>query len=234
MVDDLNKYEIGTIHDELKWVDVSLHASKIANSESKIVFMTPSELQDAPRFVEEAKQGGYEIVTIPENLKEKMSGQVDIKGNSIVDLSNFQKNWNDSFSFTFVTRSELNNSEIELLDKIPTLFELIGGKPKVINEVKISETMRIDENTYSEAVGLWIYPDIIIKRSQLQSESSFLGTLLHEVAHAKSSASDISLRFEQELTNLLGQIAQKQIMKKEHINGTQKAEKKSLLRRLFS
>lgn len=204
LVTDLNSYERGTIHDELKWVDVASHASKIANSQSKVIFMTPSELQDGVLLVERAKQNGYEILTIPDNLKEKISGQVDVEGNEIVDLNFFQRDLNNNFYFNFVARDALTESEIKILDKIPFLFKLIGGKPEMINEIKISETMQLDENTYFEAVGLWKKPDIIIKRSVLKNESSFFGTLLHEIAHATSFASDMSLKFESELTNLLG------------------------------
>ena len=166
--------------------------------------MTPSELQDGVLLVERAKQNGYEILTIPDNLKEKISGQVDVEGNEIVDLNFFQRDLNNNFYFNFVARDALTESEIKILDKIPFLFKLIGGKPEMINEIKISETMQLDENTYFEAVGLWKNPDIIIKRSVLKNESSFFGTLLHEIAHATSFASDMSLKFESELTNLLG------------------------------
>jgi hypothetical protein len=57
--------------------------------------------------------------------------------------------------------------------------------------------------------GLW-EPDqgrVIVRRDQLSSAPSFFGTLLHELAHARSRASDNSLAFEDEPSRLLGAVA---------------------------
>ena len=48
---------------------------------------------------------------------------------------------------------------------------------------------------------------IIIKRSQLGSLPDFAGTLLHEVAHARSGLGDVSRDFESVLTEFLGRAA---------------------------
>lgn len=42
------------------------------------------------------------------------------------------------------------------------------------------------------------------KRAQLRSLEGYAGTLLHEIAHARSGAVDISSEFEKSLTDLLG------------------------------
>lgn len=55
---------------------------------------------------------------------------------------------------------------------------------------------------------------IIIKRTQLRSLKEFAGTLLHEIAHAKSGTNDISRAFEDELTGLLGLISSNVILQK--------------------
>lgn len=67
------------------------------------------------------------------------------------------------------------------------------------------------EETGMEAVGLWESDKerIVVKRSQLNSLEAYAGTLLHETAHAKSGAGDISREFECELTNLLGKTSSK-------------------------
>jgi hypothetical protein len=75
-----------------------------------------------------------------------------------------------------------------------------------VRDVAISETMRLEEHAYREAVGVWD-PDkgrIIVKRNQLSSVKAFAGTVLHELAHALSGATDISAAFEEALTNELG------------------------------
>jgi hypothetical protein len=69
--------------------------------------------------------------------------------------------------------------------------------------------MRPDFLTTNEAEGLWdpTSSSIVIKRTQLKSLSAFAGTLLHEIAHAKSGYGDVTRDFESELTRMLGLLA---------------------------
>jgi len=69
------------------------------------------------------------------------------------------------------------------------------------------------EGRYTEAVGVWEAGEgrIVVKRSQLQSLPAFAGTVLHELSHALSGASDVSLEFEQQLTEELGGVASRSI-----------------------
>lgn len=62
---------------------------------------------------------------------------------------------------------------------------------------------------HREANGIWeANPGrIIIKRDQLRDVQAYAGTLLHEVAHAISGASDLSEEFQGTLTQLLGKLA---------------------------
>jgi len=99
-----------------------------------------------------------------------------------------------------------SNSASAIIEKTTKIFDLIGGKPRNIKQVLISETMRLD-NSFSEASGLWDGTNIIIKRDQLKNLKDYAGTLLHETAHALSGASDVSREFEMELTRLLGVIS---------------------------
>lgn len=214
LVDDLRHFETGTLHDELKWTDVSVHATKILNAVSKVVFMTPSELMQASKYVDEAKKAGYQIVTIPENVRDKISGQTDLSGNPIQDLSQFKQTWNESFEFKFISPNKLTPSERAVYDATPKIVGLIGGLPSNVKEIKISETMRMETYSFVEAAGLWDPPHIIIKRTQLRSLEEYAGTLLHEIAHARSGAPDISSEFEQSLTDLLGKTGS-------HIDGVQ-------------
>ena len=80
--------------------------------------------------------------------------------------------------------------------------------------VLVSETMRLMEGRYQEAVGVCLEPAegrIIVKRSQLQSLTDFAGTVLHELSHALSGAPDMSLEFEQQLTREPGRIVARNI-----------------------
>src|SRR5204863_7794918 len=99
----------------------------------------------------------------------------------------------------------------EVFGKTEALFGLIGGQPKNVQDVRISETMRIDETGYHETAG--VFEDeaqrIVIKRNQLTHLQRYAATLLHEAAHARSNADHYTEEFEHELSELLGIIGSK-------------------------
>ncbi len=164
---------------------------------------------NAPRFVEEARASGRQIITIPSTVKEKLSGQVDTEGNPIQDLGNFVSEWNDCFEFKFVPPEKLTQAERSVFEMTRRLADLVGGIPSRVQSVKISETMRPETGSLSEACGLWTGTEIIVKRSELASVESYASTLLHEIAHARSGQTDVTIGFEHELTSLLGMVASK-------------------------
>ncbi len=215
LVNDLEKFELGESHDELSWIDVSVHACKLLNSKDKVIFLTPYDLSENQTMVDRAKRDNIRIVTIPENVKYKIRGQEDTEGNIIRDIDEYASEWNNSFEFSFIDEKLLSNNEKEIFSKKNEIFELIGGKPKKIKNILISETMRLESQGYQEAVGLWEEHEgrIIIRRDQLSDLSSFAGVLLHETAHAICGYSDITIEFENQLTSLLGIIAEKKIKK---------------------
>jgi hypothetical protein len=60
--------------------------------------------------------------------------------------------------------------------------------------------------------GVLAYPDelivrYVIRRDQLSGIASYAGTLLHEMGHMVSDASDGTLEFELVLSELLGRVA---------------------------
>jgi hypothetical protein len=210
LVQDLEGYQRGTEHDEMKYADVAVHACKILNTTSKVVFVTPQQLQYDTMAVDNARRDGYEIIVVPENINQKISGEKDLSGNMMRDLQFYNIEWNASFEFKFVKPEKLSNSEREVFEKTPQIFKLVGGQPKQIEKVLISETMR-REQSGMEAVGLWesAKKQIVIKRDQLKDLKLYAGTLLHETSHALSGAGDISREFEEQLTRLLGLVSSK-------------------------
>ncbi len=213
LVDDLGNFGRGTLHDEMKWTDVSVHASKIINASGNVLFLTNEEIMNSSRFVEEARANGRQIITIPSTVKEKLLGQFDTEGNAIQDLGNFVSEWNDSFEFKFVPPEKLAQAERSIFDMTGKIADLVGGLPPMVQAVKISETMRPETGSFSEASGLWNGSEIIVKRSELVSVKSYASTLLHEIGHARSGETDFTIGFEQELTSLLGMVASKALRK---------------------
>lgn len=205
---DLSQFSYGNNHDELKWIDVQQHAAKILNKYKRVVFVTSDELERGTDLINDARQGGAEIIVIPSNLREKIAqnNEEEDGGNKIRIFTEFVHEREENFEFIFVNESDLTFSERKIFSKVDQIFKVIGGRPNNIKYILISETMQKDNITYSQALGLWdsLNQRIIIWRPILLNEEQFLGVLLHEIAHALSGAPDATRAFETKLTNLLG------------------------------
>ena len=216
LADDLQNINYGTAHDELSWIDVQEHSVKILNQNEKVLFVSSTDIMLHPDMIEEAKATGLQIISIPENLKEKIKGGLDLSGKPIVDISQFVTSYNDSFSFEFVAIENLNKSVREIFDLTDNILNLVDGKPRTVRDIKISTTMRKDFFGQTETHGVWEpnTSSIIIHRPMLNSLKDYAGTLIHEAIHAKSGLGDISRNFESGLTTAIGQVCEKALTKK--------------------
>jgi HSP90 family molecular chaperone len=213
LIEDLKEYDSGEIHDELKWIDVQERAVQILNAKEKVLFLSTGEMLMEAMMVDEAKNAGYKIIGIPQNLRDRIRELKDIKGNPIRDLSEFHKEYTESFEFKFVDIKRLSKRERDVFNFTDRIFGLIGGKPKIVRGIRISETMRSTMSSMIDAAGVWEAPYIIIKRSELRDLKDYSGTLLHEAAHASSGAPDVSRDFELKLSEFLGKVSTKALDK---------------------
>jgi len=140
-----------------------------------------------------------------------VQGMTDISGNLINDLSNYINERTSNFTYEFVNPKNLNKEELIIFNKTEEIFQLIGGKPKNIKDIKISETMQNDIHSFLPAAGVWNSEtgEIIIKRTELKSIKTYASVLLHEAIHAKSGHEDVTREFEIVLTNVIGLIVSK-------------------------
>jgi hypothetical protein len=209
LVADLERLTEGTNCDEVKWMDVAIHAAQTLNALKKVTFVTATELILHRDVIDHAQSDGMQIVTIPDNIKSSLHGILDVEGNAIRDLSVYQEEWNDSFEFEFVPPEKLTKKERLIFDQSTQIASYVGGVPAHVRSIRISETMRPDIYSSTEVQGLWDpqTSSIVIQRAQLKGLSGFAGTLLHEIAHAKSGYGDVSREFESELTWMLGEVA---------------------------
>jgi hypothetical protein len=216
LADDLQNINYGTQHDELSWIDVQEHSVKILNQNEKVLFVSSMDIMMHPDMIEEAKASGHQIISIPENLKEKIKGGTDLSGKPIIDISQFTTNYNDSFSFEFVAIEDLTDKEREVYNLTTDILNLVDGKPRIVRDIKISTTMRKDFFSQSETVGIWepSTSSIIILRKMLNSIKDYAGVLIHEAIHAKSGLGDVSRNFEHELTVAIGQVCEKALTKR--------------------
>ncbi len=213
LIADLQNYERGSQHDETQWLDVGLHACRQLNARRQVIFLTAFELTLAPDFVQRARDDGCQVIVVPESIRVKLRGLRDPLGNPMRDLERYRDEWQDSFAFTFINREDMTTAESRIWETLPAIFATRGGRPAQVKDIRVSETMRLMEGRYQEAAGLWDQAEgkIIVKRTQLQSLAAFAGTVLHEVSHALSRAPDVSLEFEQALTDELGAIVARQL-----------------------
>ncbi|SMF93903.1 Histidine kinase-, DNA gyrase B-, and HSP90-like ATPase [Methylomagnum ishizawai] len=215
LANDLTNISAGTAHDELSWIDVQEHSVKILNQEGKYLFITSFEAMQHPDMIDQARNSGHEIITIPENLKLKIQDSRDLSGNPIVDIGQFISNYNDSFTFNFIDFENLSEKEKIVYQHTQKIIDIFGGKPKKVREIKISSTMRRDLFSGVETLGCWDENSysIVIDRKNLKTISDYAGTLIHELVHAKTGHDDVTRPFENELTNVIGYIC-RQLLEK--------------------
>ena len=206
LINDLSQYAQGTNHDELRWLDVQENAVKILNPFSKVIFLTSDELENCSKLIDKAQADGYEFINIPGNLKQHINGANDITGTPIRDIEEFYNEYKRKFRYCFVDPQNLFPEERQIFNMTPVIFDLLGGKPALVQEIKISENMIKELDNDQEATGVWdpLTKIIIIKRSELQNIKKYAGTLLHQLSHAISGDPDEGRRFETELTRILG------------------------------
>lgn len=203
---DLKTYITGNVHDELLWKDVALHACRVLQTATNVIFVTPWQTGIAP--VLHARDDGYEIVVVSDEIAAGLGSLTDLEGRPMFDVGAYVAEWNDSFVYKFVPVAALTPSEQRILASAEHASQLARVDLASMNvSIAISETTRLSAG--SEVVGVWEPAErrIVIRRDQLASPDTFLGTFLHELTHATSGFTDLTLEFERALTQRLGVVA---------------------------
>jgi hypothetical protein len=204
--DQLVALERGIGSDEIQWKDVAVHGCKILNASGNYLFVTASQLVMNASAIGYARGDGFQIVTVPDNIHAEVAGARDLSGAPIRDLGVYQTEWNNSFKFDWVPVERMTTQERAIFAQVDTIAGLIGGLPRHVRAIRVSQTMRQDFLNGTDALGLWdaASESIVVRRDQLKSLRAFAGTLLHELAHARTGHDDVTREFEDELTTLLG------------------------------
>ncbi|WP_456265671.1 MULTISPECIES: ATP-binding protein [unclassified Bacillus (in: firmicutes)] len=149
------------------------------------------------------------IITVPDSLANKLETSKDLDGNNFRNLETYALEWNEHFEFDIVKVNQLTAKEKEIFNYKDTIVSWFPKKSNLINDIVISNSMRPDNYTGNDALGLWepSTKRIIIKRSQLKNIQSFAGTLVHELVHAHTNTDDNTIEFENELTEMLGKLS---------------------------
>jgi hypothetical protein len=203
LAQDLTRIPAGTNHDEILWLDVQEQAVRILATRGKTVFVTSQQMFTMGATIMEARADGYKVIMIPDRLLARLSSLRDLNGNPILDIRGFVQVWNASFTYDFVDPSKLKHAERETWRMLPELLRLAGDHAKRVKEIRVSNTMRLDEGAY-ETEGVWDSPNIVVKRSVLDSRRHFARVVLHEIAHASSGANHGSIPFMAAIDDLAG------------------------------
>jgi hypothetical protein len=179
-------------------------------SQEKVLFVTASQLGEAAPQLEYARDDGYRLVTVPDDIARRLASITDLSGRPMVDLGRYQEEYNESFSYTIVDESTLTPGERAVFERTATLLNLVGCRvgSGTVKEVMISETMRLS-SVGDMVLGVWESNAgrIIIRRSELATTARFAATLLHEYVHARYGHDDRTLDFEHDLSIALGNVA---------------------------
>jgi len=214
LVDDFKSFTDGTTHDEVNWKPIRLHAVKLLNAREDVVFATVDEQNSKADLLNSAIREGYRVVTVPENISNEIQDEEDAEGNQLRDVGTYLEEYNESFEYEWVPEEEMTEDERKMWNRRDEILDLLEEPP--VEEIRVSETIRMTERG-EMANGVWNRNErrIVIRRQQLNSLRAFASTLLHEVAHPRSGgASDLTRRFEDALTGLLGEVAESAIDKR--------------------
>jgi hypothetical protein len=203
LVQDLTRIPAGTNHDEITWIEVQEQAVRILAAKGKTVFVSSQQMFTHGATIMEARGDGYKVVVVPDRLLARLPKLRDLNGDPILDIGGFVQAWNASFVYDFVDPARLKRSERASWDLLPELMRLAGDHARRVQEVRISNTMRLDEGAY-ETEGVWDSPNIVVKRSVLGEPRHFARVVLHEIAHASSGANHGSLAFMAAIDDLAG------------------------------
>jgi hypothetical protein len=204
---DLRRFVSGKMHDELSWKDVAIHACRVLQTNDRVLFVTVR--QSGMSSVHYARDDGYRIVVVPDDIARALGSLTDLNGNPMFDINQFHDEWNDSFSYHFVDLHQLSPVERTVYGLTEPTARLAGidlAGEEI--SVAVSETTRFSDRG-AQVAGVWepLERRIVVRRDQLDDPIAYCGTLLHELTHAAFGVPDLTFEFEEALTTQLGTVA---------------------------
>jgi len=204
---DLAAWSDGKSHNEVRdWSEVAVHACRLLNQRGDVLFVDTGQLGSELSALDQARSDGLRIIAIPSEILARLRGVKDLDRRPVRTLAVAVQEWNRSFTFDFVEEGALTPTERDVWSYRDRIIGALGGLPRPVREIRVSNTMRPELGHADEVVGLWepSLGRVTVKRSQLRDLAYFAGTLAHELAHARSGRPDVDRAFERQLTSSLG------------------------------
>ena len=208
LVENMNRVDPFEMKDELKWADVSIHAIKMLNLSRKYIFMSHYEMKEMNGNKRDIiRSSGKKIITVSDNVLNRLQDEYDEEGESIATVDIFMEDYVLGFQYKFIDENNLSKKEKDILLYKEIVCNHFNAK-EYIKKIYISETIR--PTVYGDdARGEYNSTEdiIIVRKDQLSSLEYFLGTLIHELVHAKTGLPDVNRKFEITLTEIIGDLA---------------------------
>jgi hypothetical protein len=205
LVEDMAGFAKGATRDEVKWNDVAERVVRqLAATEPDTLFVTAAQRWSHPELIRRAEIDGKHVFVIPDALAARLRAAAD---DTVTTLERFAAEWNERVVIEPLDPASLDPAERQVLDLVGDVLEVVGRRPDEW-EVVVSETLHLTPDGTETAHGLWepAHRRIVINRRCLTSQELFVATLLHEIGHAITGATDLTPHFEDGLTDLLGTV----------------------------
>ena len=123
-----------------------MHACRVLQTNEKVVFVTAWQMAEDTAQLRYAREDGYRIVVVPEDIARSLGGLTDLNGKPMVDLDGYRNEWNSSFSFSFIDADAMTTAELAIFARTREISALVGADlARRRIAVLISETMRLNE-----------------------------------------------------------------------------------------
>jgi hypothetical protein len=205
LVDDMAGFATGATRDEVKWNDVAERVVRqLAATDPDTVFVTAAQRWSHPELIRRAEIDGKHVFVIPDALAARLRNTADGR---VTTLERFAAQWNERVVIEPLDPAELDPAERDVLDLADHVLDLVGRRRHEW-QVVVSEALHLTPDGTETAHGLWepAQRRIVINRRCLRSRELFVATLLHEIGHAITGATDLTAEFEDGLTDLLGTV----------------------------
>jgi len=205
LVEDMAGFAKGATRDEVKWNDVAERVVRqLAASHPDTVFVTAAQRWSHPELIRRAEIDGKHVFVIPDALAARLRTEAD---DTVTTLERFAAEWNERVVIEPLDPGLLDPDERDVLDLTGQVLDMVGRRRDEW-QVVVSETLHLTPDGTETAHGLWepAQRRIVINRRCLNSPELFVATLLHEIGHAITGATDLTSEFEDGLTDLLGTV----------------------------
>ena len=191
LVEDMAGFAKGATRDEVKWNDVAERVVRqLAAIDPDTVFVTAAQRWSHPELIRRAETDGKHVFVIPDALAARLRAPPTTRS----------RRW--SASPPSGTNESSSNRSTRPCSTPPSatcwtspaqVLGMVGRRPDEW-QVVVSETLHLTPDGTETAHGLWepAQRRIVINRHCLQSPELFVATLLHEIGHAVTGATDLT------------------------------------------